>query len=80
MYTWQHPERLQTTNLDSFLLNKPSSYKIVSEPETSQNKNLNKSVLNTKTSYLEDENNEEVYLKGETLTFTLQMIKILTNK
>ena len=26
--------------------------------------------------HLEDDNNEEVYFNGETLTFTLQMIKI----
>ena len=30
--------------------------------------------------YLEDDNNEEVDFNGETLTFTLQMIKIKTNK
>ena len=39
-------------------------------------KKQNKSVLNTKTFYLEDDNNEEVDFNGETLTFTLQMIKI----
>ena len=62
--------------LYSFVLDKPSGYKIFSEPETIHYKNINKSVLNTITFYLEDDNNEEVNFKGETLTFTLQMIKI----
>ena len=46
------------------------------EPETIHYKKINKSVLNTATFYLEDDNNEEVKLIGETLTFTLQMITI----
>ena len=36
----------------------------------------NKSVLNTITFHLEDDINEEVDFNGETLIFTLQMIKI----
>ena len=39
-------------------------------------KKINKSVLNSITFYLEDDNNEEVNFNQETLTFTLQMIKI----
>ena len=62
--------------LYSFVLDKPSGYKIFSEPETIHYKKINKSVLNTITFYLEDDNNEEVNFNGETLTFTLQMIKI----
>ena len=62
--------------LYSFVLDKPSGYKVFSEPETIHNKKINKSVLNTVTFYLEDDNNEEVDFKGETLTFTLQMTKI----
>ena len=62
--------------LYSFVLDKPSGYKIFSEPETIHYKKINKSVLNTITFYLEDENNKEVDFNGETLTFTLQMIKI----
>ena len=62
--------------LYSFVLNKPSGYKIFSEPETIHYKKINISVLNTITFYLEDDNNEEVDFNGETLTFTLQMIKI----
>ena len=47
-----------------------------SEPETIHYKKINKSVLNTIMFYLEDDNNKEVDFNGETLTFTLQMIKI----
>ena len=62
--------------LYSFVLDKLPGYKVFSEPETIHYKKTNKSVLNTKTFYLEDDNNEEVEFNGETLTFTLQMIKI----
>ena len=62
--------------LYSFVLDKPAGYKIFSEPETIHYKKINKSVLNTITFYLEDDNNKEVNFNGETLTFTLQMIKI----
>ena len=62
--------------LYSFVLDKPSGFKVFSEPETIHYKKINKSVLNTITFYLEDDNNEEVDFNGETLTFALQMIKI----
>ena len=62
--------------LYSFILDKLPGYKVFSEPETIHFKKINKSVLNTITFYLEDDNNEEVNSNGETLTFTLQMIKI----
>ena len=62
--------------LYSFVLDKLPGYKVFSEPETIHYKKVNKSVLNTITFYLEDDNNKEVNLNGETLTFTLQMIKI----
>ena len=61
--------------LFSFVLDKPSGYKVFCEPETIHYKRINKSVLNTITFYLDD-HNEEVNFNGETLTFTLQMIKI----
>ena len=60
----------------NFVLDKKPGYKVFSEPETIHYKKINKSVLNTITFYLEDDNNEEVDFNGETLTFTLQMIKI----
>ena len=62
--------------LFSFVLDKPSGYKIFCEPETIHYKKINKSILNTVTFYLEDDNNEEVNFNGEMLTFTLQMMKI----
>ena len=42
----------------SFVLDKLPGYKILSEPETIHYKKINKSVLNTITFYLEDDNNE----------------------
>ena len=62
--------------LFSFFLDKPNGYKIFCQPETIHYKKINKSVLNIITFYLEDDNNEEVDFNEETLTFTLQMIKI----
>ena len=62
--------------LFSFVFDKPSGYKVFCQPETIHYKKINKSVLNTITFYLEDDNNEEVNFNEETLTFTLQMIKI----
>ena len=62
--------------LYSFVLDKKPGYKVFCEPETIQYKKINKSVLNTITFYLEDDNNKEVDFNQETLTFTLQMIKI----
>ena len=62
--------------LYSFILDKLPGYKVFSEPETIHYKKINKSVLNTITFYLENDNDEEVNFNGETLTFTLQMIKV----
>ena len=62
--------------LFSFVLDKPSGYKVFCQPESIHYKKIIKSVLNTITFYLEDDNNEEVNFNEETLTFTLQMIKI----
>ena len=62
--------------LYSFVLDKKPGYKVFCEPETIHYKKTNKSVLNTMTFYLEDNNNTEVNFNGETLTFMLQMIKI----
>ena len=67
---------LRQSILYSFVLDKKPGYKVFSEPETIHYKKINQSVLNTILFYLEDDNNEEVDFNGETLTFTLQMIKI----
>ena len=53
----------------SFVLNKPAGYKVFCEPETIHYKNINKTVLNTRTFYIEDDNNEEVDFNQETKTF-----------
>ena len=62
--------------LCSFVLDKKPGYKVFSEPETIHYKKTNKFVLNTLTFYLENDKNGEVNFIGETLTFTLRMIKI----
>ena len=62
--------------LSSLVLDKPSGYKVFCEPETIHYKRINKSVLNTITFYLEDDSDKEVNFNGETMTFTLQRIKI----
>ena len=62
--------------LDSFVLDKLPGYKVFSEPGTIHYKRINKSVLNTITFYIEDDKKEEVNFNGQTLTVTLQMIKI----
>ena len=62
--------------LYSFVLDKLPGYKVFCEPETIHDKKIFKSVLITISFYLEDDSNEEVDFNGETLTFTLQMIKI----
>ena len=62
--------------LFSFVLDKPAGYKVFCEPETRHYKKINKSLLNTINFYLEYDKNKEVDFNRETLTFTLQMIKI----
>ena len=67
---------LRQTILHSFILGKPTGYKIFSEPETIHYKKMNKSVLKIISFHLEDHNHEEGNFNGETLNFTLQLIKI----
>ena len=62
--------------LFSFVSDKLPGYKVFYEPETIHYKKINKSVLITLTFYLEDDRDKEVNFNQETLTFTLQMIKI----
>ena len=61
--------------LFSFVLDKPSGYKIFCQTETIHNKNLNISFFNAIPFYLEDDTNEDVNFNGEAIIFTLQMIK-----
>ena len=62
--------------LYSFVLDKLPGYKLFCEPETIHYKKINKSVLNTIRFRLEEDNNEKVSFSVETLTFTLQKIKL----
>ena len=62
--------------LYTFVIDKLPGYKVFSEPGKIHYKKINKSVLNTITFYLENDNNEIIDFNQETLTFTLQMIKI----
>ena len=60
----------------SFVLDKKPGYKIFSKPDKIHYKKISKSIFNTITFYLEDDNNKEIDFNQETLTFTLQKIKI----
>ena len=62
--------------LFSFVINKPSGYKVFCEPEAIHYKKINKSALKTITFYSENYDNEEFSFNQEVMTFTLQMIKI----
>ena len=64
------------STLFSYVLDKISDFRTFCKLETKQYKKINKSVLNTITFYLEDDNHEEVNFNGDTLTFTLELIKI----
>ena len=62
--------------LFSFVLKKACSFKVFCELETICYKKLSRFVLNTIKFYLEDDYDEEVSFNRETLTFTLQMMRI----
>ena len=67
---------LRQTILYSFVSDKPASFEFLFEPETIHFKKINKFVLNMVGFYLENDNHEEANFNGQTLTFTLQLIKI----
>ena len=62
--------------LFSFDLNTPPGYKIIEKPTTILYKKINKNRLDYITFYLEDSNHQPVDFNGETLNFTIQIIKI----
>ena len=62
--------------LFSFNLSAPPGYKIMKEPTTVLYKSINKTRLDTIQFFLEDSNHDSVDFNGETLTFTIQIIKI----
>ena len=62
--------------LFSFNLSAPPGYKIIKEPYIILYKQINKTRLDSIQFFLEDNNNNPVDFNGETLTFTIQIIKI----
>ena len=62
--------------LFSFNLSAPPGYKIIKEPTTVLYKSINKTRLDTIQFFLDDSNHDSVDFNGETLTFTIQIIKI----
>ena len=67
------------TILFSFVLDKKLGSKVFCATETIHYKKIKKSVLNTITFYLEDNDHNDVDFNGKKMTFTLQMIKITTD-
>ena len=63
-----------------FVLFEPAVFKVIVSLKHYTLKKVNKSVLKSITFCLEVDNHEENDFNGETLTFTLQMMKISTNK
>ena len=62
--------------LFSFILSAPPGYKVIKEPTTVLYKLINKTRLDTIQFFLEDSNHDSVDFNGETLTFTIQIIRI----
>ena len=62
--------------LFSFNLSAPPGYKIIKEPKIILYKKVNKTRLDSIQFFLEDSNHNPVDFNGETLTFTIQIIKI----
>ena len=62
--------------LFSFNLSAPPGYKLIKEPTTVLYKSINKTRLDTIQFFLEDSNHNPVDFNVETLTFTIQIIKI----
>ena len=62
--------------LFSFNLSAPPGYKIIKEPNIILYKKINKTRLDSIQFFLEDNNHNAVDFNGETLTFTIQIIKI----
>ena len=62
--------------LFSFILSAPPGYKIIKEPNIISYQKINKTRLDSIQFFLEDNNHNPVDSNGETLTFTIQIIKI----
>jgi len=66
---------LPSNILFSFVLNEPPGAKIIREPTTILYKQINKSKLDSIEFYFIDDDGNDVDFQGETITFTLQLIK-----
>ena len=62
--------------LFTFNLDKPPGYKVFKQLVIVLYKKVNTNKLSHIRFYLEDDNNNQVSFQGETLTFTIQLIKI----
>ena len=62
--------------LFSFALDQPTGRKRYKEPRLKHFKKINKSVLSDITFYLDDDDYKSVDFKGETISFTCQLVKI----
>ena len=62
--------------LFSFILSAPPGYKIIKEPNIILYKKINKTRLDSIQFFLEDSNHNPVDFNGETLTFSIQIIRI----
>ena len=60
----------------SFNLSAPPGYRIITEPNFHLYKTINKTRLDSIQFFLKDSNNNPVDFNSETLTFTIQIIKI----
>ena len=67
---------IQEQILFSFNLSAPPGYKIIKEPNIILYKKINKTRLDSIQFFLEDSNHNPVNFNSETLTFTIQIIKI----
>ena len=63
-----------------FILSAPPGYKIIKEPNNILYKKINKTRLDSIQFFLEDSNHNPVDFNGETLTFTIQIIKIYSEE
>ena len=62
--------------LFSFSINTAPGYKLFKQPSTVLYKKVNKPTLDRIHFYLEDDDHNSVDFNGETITFTIQLIKI----
>ena len=67
---------LELPLLFNFMLGEPPGYRVLCELDTIHFKKINRSALNAIKFHREDDNQGEVIFNEETLTFTLQLIKI----